>query len=253
MSDRGKVRLKKNGVVAEIILDRPEKHNALTPEMYLDIGQACQQINDDLEIHVGIFRGAGDRAFCAGSDISALDSYEDFWAWRNRYDYIPPILATRKPLIAATKGWALGGGFEIALACDLRVAARSTRFAAPEINLGWNGSGGATQHLIRLCGYGRAMQILLTGDRIDAETALRWGIVEELVDDGQEIAVARQLAERIASNSSVASQAVKSSVRHAMDTTINQGLRYDNELMSLCFAKNERDRQLLSYPPNSER
>lgn len=242
MSNKGDVRLEKHGSIAEIVLDRPEKHNALLPAMYQGIGQACLEIDADTDIKVGIIYGAGEKSFCAGSDIAALEGYEDFWAWRNRYDYIPPILATRKPLIAATKGWALGGGFEIALACDLRIAARSTRFAAPEVCLGWNGAGGAAQHLVRLCGYGRAMKILLTGERIDAETALRWGIIEKVVEDGKELSAARDLAARIAAHSSVATQAIKSAVRNAMDTSVGQGLRYDNELMSLCFAKNERDR-----------
>ncbi|MDB6179275.1 enoyl-CoA hydratase/isomerase family protein [Paracoccus sp. Z330] len=242
MSSDGNIYLERNGAIGEIVLNRPQKHNALTPRMYRDIGQACADLDADDNLRVGIIRGAGDRAFCAGSDIKALEGYEDFWAWRNRYDYIPPILAVRKPLIAATKGWALGGGMEIALACDLRVAARSTIFSAPEVALGWNGAGGAAQHLVRLCGYGRAMQVLLTAQRFDAETAQGWGMIEMLVDVGAETDAARELATSIAAHSSVATQAVKAAVRNAGDTTVSQGLRYDNELMSLCFAKVERDK-----------
>ncbi|WP_114390744.1 enoyl-CoA hydratase/isomerase family protein [Notoacmeibacter marinus] len=242
MNGEGKVYLERNGAIGEIVLNRPAKHNALTPDMYRDIERVCAELVEDDNLKIGIVRGAGDRAFCAGSDIKGLESYEDFWAWRNRYDYIPPLLAVRKPLIAATKGWALGGGLEIALACDLRVASRSTVFSAPEVALGWNGAGGAAQHLVRLCGYGRAMQILLTGERFTAENAHGWGMVETLVDEGAELEVARQLASRIAQHSSVATQAVKSAVRNAVDTTVAQGLRYDNELMSLCFAKAERDK-----------
>lgn len=252
MNDDGNVRLERHGAVAEIVLERPAKHNALTPSMYRGIGAACAELDADDRLRVGIFRGAGERAFCAGSDIKALDGYEDFWAWRNRYDYIPPILATRKPLIAATKGWALGGGFEIALACDLRVAARSTRFAAPEVALGWNGAGGAAQHLVRLCGYGRAMRLLLTGERIDAETAHGWGIVEYLAEDGAELDLAREVAATIAAHGPVAPQAVKAAVRNAMDVTVGQGLRHDNELMSLCFAKAERDRLRTGTPSDAK-
>lgn len=242
MTPEGSVRLTKNGAIAEMILDRPSKHNALTPEMYRQIGSCCAEIDSDDDIRVAIVCGAGERAFCAGSDIAALESYEDFWAWRNRYDYIPPLLATRKPLIAAVKGWALGGGFEIALACDLRVVSESSVFSAPEVTLGWNGAGGAAQHLVRLCGYGRAMRILLSGDRFGAAEALEYGIVEDLVAPGEEMNAARELATRIAGNSTVATQAVKSAVRNAMNQTVEQGLKYDNELMSLCFAKAERDR-----------
>lgn len=235
----GQVRLERDGPVAELILDRPEKHNALTPQMYREIGACCEQINSDDSIHVVIIHGAGERAFCAGSDISALDGYEDFWAWRNRYDYIPPIRSLRKPAIAAVKGWALGGGLEIALACDLRVVASSSVFSAPEVALGWNGAGGAAQHLTRMCGYGQAMKILLSGERFTADDAQRIGMLEWLVDDGQELIKAREIAQVLAAHSTVATQAVKAAVRCAMDLSVAQGLTYENELMSLCFAKAE--------------
>ena len=236
----GSVWLEQHGSVADIVLDRPDKHNALTPQMYRDIAECCDCANRTNSVNAVIFRGAGERAFCAGSDIKALEGYEDFWAWRNRFDYIPPILALRKPTIAALKGWALGGGLEIALACDLRVAARSTMFGAPEVTLGWNGAGGAAQHMTRLCGYGQAMRYLLTGDRFDAEKAERIGMVEWLVNDGEELNVARDVADRIAAQSSVATQAVKSAVRAALDMPVAQGLTLENELMALCFAKVEK-------------
>lgn len=235
----GSVRFETNGAVGEIVLDRPAKHNALTPEMYRGIAAACAAADADDTVRVVIFRGEGERAFCAGSDIKALEGYADFWAWRNRFDYLPPIRGLRKPAIAAVKGWALGGGLEIALACDLRVVSRTAVFSAPEVQLGWNGAGGAAQHLTRLCGYGQAMRILLTGDRFDAEEAARIGMVEYLVDPGEELTRARAVAEQIAAHSTVATQAVKSAVRGAMDLSVDQGLRLENELMSLCFAKVE--------------
>ena len=191
--------------------------------------------------------------FCAGSDIKALERYEDFWAWRNRFDYLPPIRSLRKPAIAAVKGWALGGGLEIALACDLRVVARSAVFAAPEVRLGWNGAGGAAQHLTRMCGYGQAMKILLTGDRFSAEEAHRIGMVEYLVDDGEELAHAREIAAQIAGYSTVATQAVKAAVRGAMDLSVEQGLRNENELMSLCLAKAEQAGSRTSTQPDGKR
>lgn len=161
--------------VAEIALERPDKHNALTPKMYAEIAECCKIANEDDNIHVVIFRGAGGRAFCAGSDIKALEGYKDFWAWRNRNDYLPPILNLRKPSIAALKGWALGGGLEIALACDLRVASKSTIFSAPEVAMGWNGAGGAAQHLTRMCGYGQAMKILLSENAFPQKKPSRLG------------------------------------------------------------------------------
>ncbi|WP_380056155.1 enoyl-CoA hydratase/isomerase family protein [Falsihalocynthiibacter sp. SS001] len=238
-SNDGCVRIETSGNIAEIILDRPQKHNALTPEMYRQIAKCCAEANEIQSVHTVIFRGAGERAFCAGSDTKALDGYEDFWAWRNRFDYIPPILSLRKPAIAAVKGWALGGGLEIALACDLRVVAKSAVFSAPEVQLGWNGAGGAAHHLTALCGYGQAMKLLLSGERFSADEAERIGMVEYLVEPGDELARAREVAQMISSNSTVATQAVKAAVRGAMDLSLEQGLRNENELMSLCFAKIE--------------
>lgn len=238
----GEVRLETHGNIGEIILDRPSKHNALTPEMYGQIAACCAEADATADIHVVIIRGAGERAFCAGSDIKALEGYEDFWAWRNRFDYIPPILGLRKPTVAAVKGWALGGGLEIALACDMRVVARSAVFSAPEVQLGWNGAGGAAQHLTRMCGYGQAMRLLLTGDRFGAVEAAQLGMIEWLVEDGDELGKARGVAKQIAGHSPVATQAVKAAVRGAMDLSVAHGLRNENELMSLCFAKLEQDR-----------
>lgn len=237
--ENGQVLFQQNGNIGEIILDRPSKHNALTPTMYDQINEVCQQANNTDSVHVVIIHGAGERAFCAGSDIKALEGYEDFWAWRNRNDYIPPILNIKKPTIAAVKGWALGGGLEIALACDLRVVANSSMFAAPEVQLGWNGAGGAAQHLTRMCGYGQAMKWLLTGDRFNAEQANAMGMVEWLVEPGEELTTAREIAAKIAAYSSVATQSVKASVRNAMELGLSQGLKNENDLMSLCFAKME--------------
>ncbi len=237
--ENGRVYLDINGHVANMVLDRPKKHNALTPQMYREIGECCEEANRNEQIHVVIISGAGERAFCAGSDINTLKEYEDFWAWRNRADYIPPILSIRKPTIAAIKGWALGGGLEIALACDLRIASRTAQFSAPEVTLGWNGAGGAAQHLTRLCGYGQAMKILLTGERFSAEEAKKIGAIEWLVDEGEELTKAKEIAQAIASHKSHATQTVKAAVRFALDGTVAQGLAYENELMSLCFAKKE--------------
>lgn len=236
----GIVTMTRDGNVAEIEMNRPEKHNALTPEMYVQIRDLCEQVNRDDAIHAVVWCGAGERAFCTGSDISALNGFADFWAWRNRVDYIAPIRTLRKPTIAAVKGWALGGGHEIALACDIRVAASSTVFSSPEVTLGWLGAGGAAQHLTRLVGYGQAMKLLLTGDRIDATEALRIGLVEELVEPGQELQRARAIAQRIASYSSVATQSVKAAVRSAMAGNIELGYQMENELMALCFAVAEK-------------
>ena len=222
--------------VAEIVLNRPDKHNAISREMASAIRAARREINDDDEIRCVVVRGAGERAFSAGTDIKQLDTYKDAWAFRNRVCYATEFRRIKKPTIAALKGWAVGGGLEIAINCDIRVAAPSTRIGAPEVKHGWLGGGGQTQMLTRLVGYGKAMLIGLTGDTYDAEAAYRMGVVELLVGDGEEVSAARDLARRIASHTLVATMTVKEGIRAAMNGTLDGASRYENDLMVLAFA-----------------
>jgi len=227
--------VEQDGPVAELVLNRPAKLNTLTPAMFELLRNLSQEINQTRSIHAVILRGEGERAFCAGTDINTLKEYDDFWDWRNRVDYVTQIRAIRQPVIAAVRGWALGGGHELAVAADLRVAGTSAVFGAPEITLGWVGAGGTSQYLPRLVGFGQAMRILLTGERIPAAEALRIGLVEEVVADDQVLARARELAGRIAGYSPVATQATKAAVRAGMGN-LDMGLQLENELMALCFA-----------------
>ncbi len=230
------IKLTKADGIAEILIDRPEKLNAITPEMFKGLRDARRDINDDNDIRVAIIHGAGDRAFSAGTDIKTLDTYKDAWAWRNRIDYATQLRRITKPTIAAMKGWAVGGGLEIAINCDIRVAARSTKIGAPEVKHGWLGGGGQTQMLTRLVGYGKAMMICLTGDTYTAEEAYRMGVVEMLVDDGKELETARALAARIAQHTAIATQTVKEGIRAALNGTLDGASRYENDLMVLAFA-----------------
>jgi len=222
--------------VAEIRLNRPAKLNAMTPAMAEQLARACRRADADDTVNVVVVYGAGDRAFCAGSDIHALDEYAGAYEFRNRVEYATQVRNLRKPTIAAVHGWAMGGGLEIALAADLRVADESARFGAPEVTLGWVGAGGASQMLPRMVGYGRAMRLLLTGEPIDASTAFDWGLVEWLVPAGEALASAREIAREIARHSPVATQTVKAAARQALSTPLEAGLRHENDLMALAFA-----------------
>ncbi len=233
---KGLIYLERDGNVGELVLNRPEKLNALTPDMFRLLRDLSTEINETDDIHVVLFRGEGTRAFCAGTDINTLKEYPDFWAWRNRVDYVTQIRAIRKPVIACVHGYALGGGHELAVAADIRIAAANAVFGAPEIRLGWVGAGGTSQYLPRLIGYGQAMRILLTGQRIDAQEALRIGLVEEVVETGKELDRARELAREIASYSPIATQTTKAAVRAGMNGNLELGLQIENELMALCFA-----------------
>jgi enoyl-CoA hydratase len=228
--------LKKDGFVAEIVLNRPAKLNAVTPAMAATLEDLCRQIDRDDDVRVVLVRGAGTRAFCAGSDLNSLAEYSSSWKFRNRIEYATVLRDMRKPVVAALHGWVLGGGAELALSADLRVMGRGAKFGFPEVQRGWVGGGGASQMLPRLVGYGQAMKLLLTGDPIEAEEAHRLGLAEYLVEDSLVEDTARELCRKLAGYSPVAVESVKASVRMALTSTLPAGLRYENEMNTLCFA-----------------
>lgn len=235
MTAESHVRYEREGAVATITIDRPEKLNTVTAEMGRRVSALASTINDDDSVRVAVLRGEGDRAFSAGSDVSVLDDYGTNWQLRNRTDYARAVLAIRKPVIASIRGYAIGGGLELALACDVRYATPGARFGAGEIKLGWCGGAGETQLLPRAVGSGNALEMLLTGDLISAERAAEIGLVQRVVPDEElDLAVA-ELAERIAANAPIATQIIKHLVRIAGSTSIDVGLAYENDLFAYCF------------------
>lgn len=232
----GSVRLEVADGVAELLLDRPAKHNAVTPAMARQIAGHARAVDADDDVRAVLLRGAGDRAFCSGSDLNALAAYPSAWHFRNRVEYAAAVRNIRKPVIAALQGWTLGGGAEMAVSTDLRVAAEGTRIGFPEVQRGWVGGGGATQVLPRLIGQAHATRLLMLGDPIDAEEALRLGLVQEVVPHGTLLSRARELARRLAGLSPVAVQSVKAALRAAMEAPLAAGLTYENEMNVLCFS-----------------
>ncbi|SAL00589.1 short chain enoyl-CoA hydratase [Caballeronia fortuita] len=228
--------MRRHGAVAEIVINRPEKMNAITPGMTQTLAGIRQEIERDETVRVVLLRGEGDRAFSAGSDLHSLKTYRSAWEFRARTDYAMVVRDFTKPVVAALKGWVLGGGLEMMLGADIRVAGRSAKFGAPEVLRGWVGGGGASQMLPRLVGYGQAMRLLLTADTIDADEARGIGLVEIVVDDEAVVDHAMSLCRKIAGYSPVATQSVKAAVRAALSMSVDQGIRYENELTSLCFA-----------------
>jgi enoyl-CoA hydratase len=238
--------------IARILIDRPDKMNAILPEMVRELQRVCQTINDDGTVRVATIMGAGERAFSAGSDLNVLADLTDVMAFRDRIEYAALVRDIRKPVVAGLKGWVLGGGMEIAIAADIRVAGRSARIGGPEVTRGWIGGGGASQMLPRLVGIGQAMRMLLTGEPVDAETALRIGLVEEVVDDAAVAACVAELATKIAAFSPVATQAVKAGVRAAQSMSLEQGLRYENELHTICMSDKARHEGIKAFQEKRE-
>ncbi|MGX9965314.1 enoyl-CoA hydratase/isomerase family protein [Roseomonas sp. F4] len=232
----GEVTLDVSEGVAVLTLDRPAKHNAITNTMAAELADHARRINADDAVRAVLLRGAGTRAFCAGMDLRAIEAFRTAWDFRHRPDYPGAVRAIRKPVVAAIKGWALGGGFELALAADIRIAAESSRIGFPEVTRGWVGGGGASQMLPRVAGFGQAMRLLLTGEQIDGAEALRLRLVEQLVPDDALEQTAHALCARLAALSPVAVQAVKAAVRQSLEAPLTAGLAYENEMNVLCLA-----------------
>lgn len=243
----GRVTLEVAARVATITLDRPRKHNAITPAMAAQLSQACRSADEDPQVRVVVLRGAGDRAFSAGSDLNALGEVQGVWAFRNRIEYAAVVRAIRKPVVAQLRGWVLGGGLEMAIAADVRIAGRSAKLGAPEVTRGWVGGGGASQVLPRLVGMGRAMHLLLAGHHIGADEALSMGLVEEVVDDAQLDERVRAYASTLAQHSPVATQAVKAAVRAAAEMPLSSGIQYENELHVVCMQENDRAEGIAAF------
>ena len=236
--------------VAELVLDRPEKLNAITPEMAEAIRDARRAINADAQVRCVLIRGEGERAFCVGTDIRSLDRYEDAFAWRQRICYATEIRRIQKAVIAAPHGYCMGGGLEIAINADIRVAHPGTVIAAPEVTHGWLGAGGMTQMLTRLVGYGQAMRINLTGDRFDAAEAQRIGVFEVVAEDYLDRA--RAMALRIAGHDLIATMTVKEGVRAALQSGLAAGVRHENDLMVLAFAMGNQRRGTDAFAARKE-
>lgn len=225
-----------DGAVATITLNRPEKLNAVTPAMSDAIVEAVETVNRDDAIRCVILTGAGTRAFCAGSDIKELDTYETPWQFRNRPDYCDAIRRLLKPTIAAVNGYAFGGGLETAMSCDIRIAADNAQFAAPEIKLGWIGGGGMATFLAHSIGPSNAALMVMTGDPISAQKGLEWGLVSEVVPQEALMEHARKIAETIASRAPIAAETAKLNLRAAFTMPLEKAIEYERDLQTICFA-----------------
>ena len=221
--------------VAVITLNRPAVRNALNRELSQALMEALQRVRTDEDIRVAVLTGVG-RTFCAGADLK-----ERAQSGRAADASVASVieashmtsfarLPMEKPLIAAIDGYCLAAGFELALTCDLRICTPEARFGLPEITRGFFPGGGGPQRLIRAVPQAVAMEMILTGDPIDAATALRIGLVSRLVPEDELLPIARQIAQRIAGHAPLAVKAVKEVAQTALDETLEQSLRFGSTL-----------------------
>jgi enoyl-CoA hydratase len=230
------VLLEIDGHVAVITLNRPDKLNAVTRDMADAVVAAVRECNDSDQVRCVIVTGAGERAFCAGSDILELDSYKTPWQFRNRPDYCDAIRQLLKPSICAINGYAFGGGLEIAMSCDIRIASDNAEFSAPEIKLGWIGGGGMAMHLARSIGPSNAALMIMTGDAISADKALAWGLVSEVMTRTRLLARAREIALVIAARAPIAAETAKLNLKAAHSMPAESAIVYERDLQTICFA-----------------
>ncbi|HEX8177266.1 MAG TPA: enoyl-CoA hydratase-related protein [Pyrinomonadaceae bacterium] len=235
--------------VAIITINRPEKRNALNIKTREEGAMVLEELSADETIRVIIFTGAGDKAFVAGADIA---EFQGRTAITQREVMLGRSLFTAidnfpKPVIAMVNGYCLGGGCELALSCDLRIASDKASFGQPEINLGIIPGGGGTQRLTRLVGEGKAMELILTGDIIDAQTAYNLGLVNMVVPAADLEAKTMELANRIAEKSPVALRMAKEAVKLALRSNLDEGLRREVDLFALCFSSQDKDEGVSAF------
>lgn len=231
--------------IARVTIDRPEQRNALNAELRRELLAIMDRLDGPDaagDVRVVVFTGSGDKAFVAGADIG---EFAERTPLEQRQAMDSPRVFDRiadfpLPTIAMINGYALGGGCELAMACDLRVAARSARLGQPEVRLGILPGGGGTQRLPRLVGTGGALRLILTGELIEAEEAERLGLVDIVVDDEALEDRTRELATTIAGHSPLALRLCKEAVRASMEMPLSAGLRHERELFITAFSSNDR-------------
>jgi enoyl-CoA hydratase/carnithine racemase len=229
-----------DGRVALLRLNRPEARNALSPEVMEELAAELERLDPDPEVRCIVIAGS-EEVFAAGADIKAMSERSFAEALRHpAAGFWPRVAAIKTPLIAAVSGYALGGGCELALCCDMIVAAEGARFGQPEITLGIIPGGGGSQRLARVLGKQRAMEYVLTGRRFDARTALEMGIVNKVAADGRWLEEAMELARTVAERPPIAARLAKQAVLAAEETALSVGLESERRLYELSMATEDR-------------
>src|SRR5438034_4415427 len=235
--------------VAIITINRPEKRNALNIQTRAEGAAALDELRAYDSIRVVVLTGAGDKAFIAGADIAEFANrtalaQRQVMMERSLFNAIDSF---PKPIIAMVNGYCLGGGCEIALACDLRIASDKASFGQPEINLGIIPGGGGTQRLTRLVGEGKSMELVLSGEIINAETAHAIGLVNHVVPADQLEVKTMEIANRIAEKGPIALRLAKEAVKLASRSNLDEGLRREVDLFALCFSTEDKDEGVKAF------
>lgn len=236
--------------IALLTINRPKVLNALNAETVEEIGQAMEQLEADADVKVIIITGAGERAFVAGADISFMSKLTPLEARnfaRKGQQVLSKIENLSKPVIAAINGFALGGGCELAMACDIRVASENARLGQPEVNLGIMAGFGGTQRLTRLVNPGWAKEILFTADQYDARTAQSIGLVNHVVPAEQLLDFCRNMANRIAQRGPLAVRLSKEAVNEGLEMDLEKALAHEADLFGVLFSTTDRQEGIAAF------
>ncbi len=239
--------VEKDGAVGVVTLNRPQALNALSYGLVKDLSLAMQALDQDAEVRVIIVTG-GEKVFAAGADIKEMAERGPFDELiQERLAYRDKINKISKPVIAAVNGFALGGGCELAMSCDIIVAAESARFGQPEVNLGIIPGSGGTQRLTRVLGKHRAMELILTGDMLNAADAERLGLVNRVVPGELCLEEAKNIARKIAAKPQLAIKAAKEAVLKAANSALDEGLEFERKSFYLLFASEDRSEGMKAF------
>ncbi len=236
------VELEKKGAVGVITMNRPEALNALNDQVLRDLDSVLDQVEHDEEILVVVLTGAG-RSFVAGADIGQMSNFtaveaKAFGVYGNQV--FLKLENLTKPTIAAVNGFALGGGCELCMACDIRLASEKAKFGQPEVGLGITPGFGGTQRLARIVGTANAMELILTAKTIRAEDALALGLVTHVYPAEELMDKALELANAIAANAQIAVRQSKAAIRRGLQTDMATGTAFESEAFALCFATEDQ-------------
>ena len=232
-----------DGGIAWVTLNRPERLNALNVQMRDDLFEVVSAIREDPDVRVVIFKGAGERAFCAGADLTEFGSAPSPVIARQvrwERDVWGLLVTTPKPMIAAVHGFCLGSGLELSMTCDMRIATDDARFGLPEVGLGIIPAAGGSQTLPRIVGRGRALEIVLTGDFIDAQEAYRTGLINRIVSRADLYPTAEAMARRIMEKDPVVVQAAKMAIIRGLDLPLPEGIKLESQYVGLTLPRRKR-------------
>ena len=235
------------GVVL-VTLDRPEVLNALDYRTLGELADALERLDADEQVHCVVITGAGDRAFAAGADIKEMaDATPVTMSVANNFARWERLKRVRVPMIAAVKGFALGGGCELAMACDMVVAADDAQFGQPEIRLGIMPGAGGTQRLTRAIGKARAMELILTGKNLSAREAYERGLISQLVTREEVLSAALRLASEVAAMPPLAVRAAKEAVNRAYELSLEAGLEFERRNFFMLFASEDQKEGMAAF------